>query len=174
MKHISIIMILCCLNLNAQTIITDRPDQTESSSTIQQGSVQIESGVLISQNSTNYDFYSTNERNIYFPSTLFRIGLTEKIELRLFNQYQQMCTQTNSFNGFNNLEIGLKLQLLQKENGFTEIAFLSHMVIPTAPSRLSETGENQIGTINKLCVSHNIGEKVGLGYNVGYNYLNNR
>ena len=174
MKHISIIMILCCLNLNAQTIITDRPDQTESSSTIQQGSVQIESGVLISQNSTNYDFYSTNERNIYFPSTLFRIGLTEKIEFRLFNQYQQMCTQTNSFNGFNNLELGLKLQLLQKENGFTEIAFLSHMVIPTAPSRLSETGENHIGTINKLCVSHNIGEKVGLGYNVGYNYLNNR
>ena len=174
MKKISIIMILCCLNLNAQTIITDRPDQTESSSTIQKGSVQIESGVLISQNSTNYDFYSTNEKNIYFPSTLFRIGLTEKIELRLFNQYQQMCTQTNSFNGFNNLELGLKLQLLQKENGFTEIAFLSHMVIPTAPSRLSENGENNIGTINKLCVSHNIGEKVGLGYNVGYNYLNNR
>ena len=174
MKKISIIMILCCLNLNAQTIITDRPDQTESSSTIQKGSVQIESGFLISQNSTNYNFNSTNERNIYFPSTLFRIGLTEKVELRLFNQYQQMCTQTNSFNGFNNLELGLKLQLLQKENGFTEIAFLSHMVIPTAPSRLSETGENNIGTINKLCVSHNIGEKVGLGYNVGYNYLNNR
>ena len=164
-------MILCCLNLNAQTIITDRPDQTESSSTIQQGSVQIESGVLISQNSTNYDFYSTNERNIYFPSTLFRIGLTEKIEFRLFNQYQQMCTQTNSFNGFNNLELGLKLQLLQKENGFTELAFLSHIVLPTAPSTFSESSSNYTGIVNKLCVSHSLNEKIGLGYNLGYNYF---
>ena len=85
------------------------------------------------------------------------------------------------FNNSENINLNDKMyklreqnKLLQKENGFTEIAFLSHMVIPTAPSRLSETGENNIGTINKFCVSHNIGEKVGLGYNVGYNYLNNR
>ena len=33
--------------LNAQTIVTDRPDQTESSSTVGKGNLQIESGILV-------------------------------------------------------------------------------------------------------------------------------
>ena len=161
-----------CFNVKSQTIITDRPDQTESSSTIQQGSVQIESGVLITQNENRNSLnYPIIEKNIFFPTTLFRLGLTNKIELRILNQYQYNCTQTNSFNGFDNLELGLKIQLLQKENGFTELAFLSHIVLPTAPSTFSGSSSNYTGTVNKLCVSHSLNEKIGLGYNLGYNYF---
>ena len=49
MKKIIIIVFLFSLNLNAQTIITDRPDQSESPSVIEPGSLQIETGFLISQ-----------------------------------------------------------------------------------------------------------------------------
>ena len=37
--------IIC--KMSAQTIITDRPDQTESSSVIQSGGLQIESGLIL-------------------------------------------------------------------------------------------------------------------------------
>ena len=47
-------MINC--TISAQTIITDRPDQTESSSTVEQGSLQIESGILLG--STEDVFFS--------------------------------------------------------------------------------------------------------------------
>ena len=49
MKKIIIIVFLFSLNLNAQTIITDRPDQSESPSVIEPGNLQIETGFLISQ-----------------------------------------------------------------------------------------------------------------------------
>ena len=59
----------------AQIISTDRPDQTESSSVIQSGSLQIESGFLIIENHTH------EEKKLYLPTTLFRIGLTKTIEM---------------------------------------------------------------------------------------------
>lgn len=56
--------------ITAQKIITDRPDQTESSSTIPKGSLQIESGMLLG--------FAENDnislRTIIAPSTLFRYG----------------------------------------------------------------------------------------------------
>ena len=70
-------------------------------------------------------------------------------------------------NGFNDLEIGVKLQLLQKENISTELAFLSHAVLPTASQFFSE---EKFGVINKLCVSHRSNGNIGIGYNLGYNY----
>jgi len=49
-----------------------------------------------------------------------------------------------------------------------EIAFLSHLVIPTSSFELTD---NKVGTVNKLSISHALGQRVGLGYNVGYNYF---
>jgi len=171
MKKILLFLIIS-LHIHAQTIITDRPDQTESSSTVERGSVQIESGILITQNEILNQFnIPIIEKNIYLPSTLFRLGLTDKIELRVFNQYQYNYTQINSVNGFNNLELGLKIQLFKKENNMTELAFLSHISIPTAPSTFNENSGKYIGLINKLCISHHLNNQIGIGYNLGYNYF---
>ena len=171
MKKILFFLIIS-IHVHAQIIVTDRPDQTESSSTIARGSVQIESGILISQNEILNQFNNPIiEKNIYLPSTLFRLGLTDKIELRIFNQYQYNYTEINSVNGFNDLELGFKVQLFQQEKNMTELAFLSHIAIPTAPSIFNENNDKYIGLINKLCVSHNLNNKIGIGYNLGYNYF---
>ena len=162
---------LFSLNLHSQEIITDRPDQTESSSTVEKGSVQIESGFLFYQTEEKNSFNDIIRRkDIYFPTTLFRIGLTNNIELRVLNQYQYHIYGSNLAHGFNDLEVGVKIQVFKKENSFTEIAFLSHALLPTAPSLFSE---NIFGSINKLCVSHNLNNNIALGYNIGYNYLEN-
>lgn len=147
-------------------IITDRPDQTESSSTVDQGSFQIESGILIG---FTEDAFSS-QRQLLAPSTLFRYGLTKGIEIRVVNQFESIKNQTNSIekSGISDLEIGTKIQLLKIETINTEIAFLSHVVLPTGSKFLSN--EN-LGTINKISISHQINETLGLGYNLGYDYF---
>jgi len=66
------------------------------------------------------------------------------------------------------LEIGTKIQILQDESKNAEIAFLSHLVFPTGTEEL--TG-GSFGIINKFCMSYPLTDDIGLGYNVGLNYL---
>jgi hypothetical protein len=156
-------LILTALNkvINAQEIVTDRPDQTESSTTIPNKSFQIEMGF----GSGNYD----GERLSLHPTALFRYGLTESIELRFVEQLassENEATSETEF-GLSDIELGLKIQILKKKNVNTEIAFISHLIIPTGSSELTNTN---YGTINKLAVSHGLYKLLDLGYNLGYNY----
>lgn len=156
--------ILAMHQVYGQSIITDRPDQTESSSTIKKGSLQIESGVLLGYT----DIDNAMERQILAPTTLFRYGLTSKFELRILSQFETLRNNGKVVEGISNLEIGTKIQLLQKENINTEIAFLSHLILPTGTKELTN---NDYGTINKLSISHELNENIELGYNIGYNYF---
>ena len=151
---------------NAQTIVTDRPDQTESSSTVPKGSFQIETGVLVGFTDTD----DVSERHLLLPSTLFRIALSEGIEIRVVSQLESIKNKTfdETFSGMSDLELGAKLQLFKKENVNTEIAFLSHLILPTGSKEITI---DEFGTFNKLSISHALSESVGIGYNVGYNYF---
>jgi hypothetical protein len=135
----------------SQSLITDRPDQTESSSTSK--GVQIESGMLI-------------ESDVYGAGTLLRIAITDNIELRVFNQFDFLSGNNEILT--NDLELGTKFQVYQKENSNIEIAFLTHLVLPTGSATIIN---DKIGVINKLCISHLTDHIIGVGYNIGYNYF---
>ena len=161
---VTVFAILLSIASFSQQIITDRPDQTESSSTIPKGSLQIEMG-LVAQTFENIDGFAA-------PSTLLRYGILDGLELRIFNQYESVKLDfgfdNEKYSGFSDLEIGFKVQLFKKEGVNTEIAFLSHAIIPTAQDALSN---KKMGTINKLSIAHQLSDNIGLGYNVGYDYV---
>ena len=159
----AILLTTLSCKLNAQ-IVTDRPDQTESSSTVPKGSLQLESGILIGYG----DNSQVNTRQMLLPTNLFRYGITERIELRLLNQLEMLKINDEKIGGISDLEIGTKIQLLKKENLKTEIAFLSHLITPTGTNQLSI---DKYGTSNKLSISHSISKDFGIGYNLGYNYF---
>ncbi len=161
-----ILTLLSFGHLYTQTIITDRPDQTEASSTIPKGSLQIESGILLGF--TGED--AAVERQLLAPTNLFRYGLTKSIELRILSQFESVKKQKGDFeiNGVSDLEIGTKIQFLRKEDVNAEIAFMSHLIIPAGSAGLSN---GLYGTINKLCISHQLNDNIGIGYNIGYNYF---
>ncbi|MGM5469249.1 transporter [Flavobacteriaceae bacterium LMO-SS05] len=163
---ISIALLIVQGSTMAQSIVTDRPDQTESSSTVTKGSLQIEAGFLVGSSKDNL----IKERQILAPTTLFRYGITDGLELRLGSQFESLKNrQTNEINeGLSDLELGAKVQLFKKENRTTEIAFLSHLIIPTGAKGLTN---DKLGTINKLSISHTLTETFGIGYNIGYNYF---
>jgi len=149
-----------------QKIVTDRPDQTESSSTVPKKSLQIESGMLIKFAEEG----DISLREIAIPTTLFRYGLSKVIEIRVANQYVNIKEKntSNEISGISDLEIGAKIQLFKKESSKTEIAFLSHVILPTGTKEVSF---EKLGTINKLSISHELTDNIGLAYNLGYNYF---
>lgn len=168
MKYLATLFLICTtITVCSQNIITDRPDQTEASSTVPKNSFQIEMGIV---SQTSNDNAVTNFSG---PSTLLRYGITETVELRLFNQFESNEIELEGGNikssGLSDIEIGAKIQLFKKEGVNTEIAIMSHAIIPTAKDELTN---DKIGTINKLSISHSLSETIGLGYNVGYDYVN--
>ena len=76
MIRIIICLVLLILNtsISAQTIVTDRQGQTESSSTVAKGSLQIETGVLLGI--SNDDEFSYQQ--VLAPTTLFRLRNNKK------------------------------------------------------------------------------------------------
>lgn len=163
MKKISTIIFLFITTISfSQNIITDRPDQTESSSVVSFKSLQIEAGVLFLR--------SEGVQLNTYPSVLWRYGLSEKFEIRVLTQFEtkEVLNSTWKESGISDLQIGTKIQLFKKENVNTQIAFVSHLIIPTAKRELTN---DKIGTINKLSISHSISEKIGVGYNIGYDYF---
>ena len=163
LKYIALLLVMLPLALAGQTIITDRPDQTESSSTIDPGHVQIESGLLIGFTESN----GQRHRQILAPTNLFRIGISRTFELRLLSQYELSKNQNTdqSISGVSDIEVGTKIQFLRRDDINTEIAFLSHLILPTGSSALTN---DEYGVINKLSIAHEINDQMGLGYNIGY------
>jgi len=154
MKYLATLLLICtAITVCSQDIITDRPDQTEASTTVPKNSFQIEMGIV---SQTSNDNAVTNFSG---PSTLLRYGITETVELRLFNQFESNEIELEGGNikssGLSDIEIGAKIQLFKKEGVNTEIAIMSHAIIPTAKDELTN---DKIGTINKLSISHSLSE----------------
>lgn len=159
------ILFLAFANPIHAQIITDRPDQTESSSTVGNGNLQVESGFLIGYESDN----KITTRQILAPSTLFRYGICRTVELRLLSQFEALKYSKKHINGISDFELGTKIQILKSDKRNIEIAFLSHLIVPTGTEGLSM---GEYGSINKLAISHSLSDNIGLGYNIGYNYFN--
>jgi len=91
--------------------------------------------------------------------------------LRIMTQYESKSYELDGANrkysGFNDLELGLKIQLFQKETSNTEVAFLVHTILPTGSDEL---GSPEVGFVNKLSIAHELSNQLGIGYNLGYNY----
>lgn len=159
--------ILISFTLNAQ-IVTERPTQSESAVVLPINSFQIESGMIYQKSGDD----PNTAVNITAPSTLFRYGIFNFMELRVITSYQNdvfMNTYAfpNIYSGFNDMEVGTKIQIFKKENSKTDIAFVTHLVIPTGS--IGFTNDNY-ASINKIAVSHGITEYFGVGYNLGYVY----
>lgn len=145
----------------AQELVTDRPDQTESSVTVPKRSLQIEGGFLYASLKEN----SLNIKETLLPTVLFRYGLTKGIELRLVAQNGKIKNDSITINGLSDLEIGTKIQLLKKENIKTEIAFLTHVIVPTGKQELTN---GKAGVVSKFAFSYPASNVMETGCNIGY------
>ena len=84
------------------------------------------------------------------PTTLFRYGISKGIELRLVIQFEKIKTDIGSISGLSDFEIGTKIELLNQKEKNTQIAFLTHFIIPSWSKDLRV---DKVGIVNELAFS---------------------
>ncbi len=151
-------------------IVTDRPDQTESSSTVPHKTLQIETGFI-------YENTQTTEllmENWFIGSTLLRYGLWERFELRLGSFYQlsrgemKESLADSTEQGFGPVLTGFKVYVVKEKGLRPEISIIAEMTLrhigsPTYRPTFSYP-------VAKISASHTLARKLSLGYNAGFAY----
>ncbi len=159
----TILLILFCETGMAQTIVTDRPDQTESALCVPKGSLQVESGLL-------FEFFDSDLESInssLLPTTLLRFGLFNAVELRLVAEVVRIKQHSDRSDlwGMTDMEIGAKIHLFQFDKADTDIALLTHVSLSSGTAFNSDD-ENRITP--KVLVSHALNNNISVSYNLGY------
>jgi len=144
-----------------ETINSDRPGQSDGSTTIKKDQLQLETGIQHSSIRNN----GITEKETIAPLNLIRYGITSTIEIRLINQYVFEKNQS----GFSDTQVGTKIQLYNKEDKNTQIAYLGNLTLPSG----SFTTDTKVKTMHKIALSHNFTPSATAGINIGYyNYSN--
>jgi hypothetical protein len=172
MKNLLLILsIILSLTVSAQEdikeLITDRPDQTESSSVVPTGMLQIESGFLM-----EYDeIGSISEQTLTYNSTLLRYGLFNNFELRAGLEYakyrKSFGSDVEDFtgSGMTPFYAGFKIKFLEEDGWIPEAAFLGGISMPFTADKLFKTSFTSSDL--RFSFGHTLTDKVSLGYNLG-------
>jgi hypothetical protein len=172
MRNYILIMLLLINSLliaqdDVPEFVTDRPDQTESSSVVPAKSLQIETGfVWESDESDNF-----KQNTFVYNTTLLRYGLLERMELRLGLAYLseeikiKNTDTTNTVSGFSPLYAGFKVYITDENGWIPEIAFLGGLVIPVIAHQDFKAPYS--APTMRFAFSHTLSERFSLGYNLG-------
>ena len=170
MKKIGfLILVLCAGSLKAQTIVSDRPTKSNSSTVIDKSSLQLEMG-------TSVEFtpnVGTSSTRIIAPTSLVRYGVSNYFEIRMLTQFESFKNplELSRTSGISDLQIGTKIRLLDKADETTKVAWITHVSIPTGTRGISS--ETYRG-INSLAISHVLAENINFAYNLGFNYYTDK
>lgn len=114
-------------------LITDRPDQTESSVTVPKGGLQIETGILLETDK----IINKTKRILTYNTTLIRYGLLENFEIRIgFDyinyqyKYKDIYRQDIDISGFTPPLLGFKIAISNQKKILPELALLTHLILP--------------------------------------------
>ena len=118
-------------------LVTDRPDFTESSEIIPRGWLQIEGGVSVEGDRQD----GTPHRGVGLPAALMRIGLGFKTELRLSAEgLVSESVPGSRSSGHSDMEIGVKVRLLNQSSAGLDVALLPFVSLPTGAQGFTSGG----------------------------------
>jgi len=156
----------------SEPLITDRPDATEASSTVGKGILQIETGGLYE----SFEENNIKSESYTFNTTLIRYGILNNVEIRLGWNFTEGTTKVNGnkldniSSGFSTLLLGVKIDIAEEKNGWPEVALIGH-VFPLFSASQDYRPETT-GIDFRFSMSHTLGEKSSLGYNLGGHWGN--
>lgn len=159
-------------NNTIEPLVTDRPDATESSSTVGKGTLQIETGGFYD----SFEKNNTQTENFTYNTTLIRYGILDNVEFRLGWDFVEGTTKVNGnkldnvSSGFSPLLVGLKVDISEEKDGMPEIALIGH-VFPVFSASADYRPETTAVDF-RLSLSHTLNEKSSLGYNIGAEWGN--
>lgn len=155
------------------TLITDRPDATESPNTIPAGYIQVETGAFFE----SFEANNIKTEDFTLNTTLVRIGLLDNLELRLGWDFVEGTTHINGnklnniTSGFNPLLFGAKVNIASENGSFPEIGLLGHLYLPFTAS--TDYKPETTGVDFRFAFAHTLSEKANLSYNIGAQWGDN-
>lgn len=113
-------------------LVSDRPGFGESSSVVERGTIQIETGFTLEQT-------DSTRRQVTAPQLLVRVGVAPRVELRLsadglIEQSVQTSAGRARSHGRSDAEVGGKVKLLDEARAGVDVAVLPYLSLPTASS----------------------------------------
>lgn len=168
-----LILILLTFSLIAKAqneipeLITDRPDQTESSAVVPHKSLQIETGFVIENKETDF----TEQRSFAYNTTLLRYGLLENFELRLGMEFLgdkvsiKNTDTTNTVSGLSPIYTGFKVKIADEDGWKPEIAFLGGLVLPFTADKDYKPDYSAANI--RFSFAHAFSDRFSIGYNLG-------
>lgn len=114
------------LAAQAAPLETDRPDFTESSSTVPCGRLQLEAGYTVRGGTRTESEHS-------LPEMLLRIGVGPRLELRV----AQNAIAAGGSSAWDDLGLGMKLGLTAQQGGRPQLALILQTTVPTGGDRVT-------------------------------------
>jgi hypothetical protein len=156
---------IMCLGTGAaaeEPLVTDRPDFTESSSSVGIGVVQLESGLTYADFQAGFDVTT-------LPEILARWGVFEKLELRFeFPTYAWESGSGSDASGFLSSGVGLKYQISEGNGsgflGGMEAALIASTTIPTGTADFASSDWQPAAVFS---ASWELSPDLGIGTNIG-------
>ena len=112
----------------ADEIVTDRPDFTESSSVMPRGAFQFESGLTYEGDTVD----GVRGRSLTAPGSLMRVGLGGRTELRISTEgFQSTIAGGFRSSGYSDVAIGVKIRLLDQAKAGIDFAIIPMTTLPT-------------------------------------------
>ena len=168
---IPFILLLLTFTVKAQEaipeLITDRPDQTESSTLVPFKSLQIETGFVMENDKSDF----SKKTSFAYNTTLLRYGLFKNMELRLGLEYLgekieiKNPNTLNSYRGLSPLYIGFKTKIAEENGWMPEIAFLGAMILPFTADKAFKPSHPAADM--RFSFAHTLSDRFSLGYNIG-------
>ena len=140
----------------AEPLVTDRPDATESSSVVAPRFAQFEVGLTTGDDADGESFTQSG-------GSLLRVGLIEEWELRLgWDGYQDGPVGAGAGDGL----LGFKYRIAPevREKFLPETALLVHTTVPWGADDFSS---DKFDPSFLLAFSHTLNDRWSLGYNLG-------
>ena len=144
-----------------EPISTDRPDQTESTTLVPAGMVQVEGGATVSRSGAQH---STS-----IGEALVRIGVRPSLELRIepLSVTRIGSSGARSYSGMEDLAVGLKTPLYRRSTAAMPLVpDVSLLVATTLPTGAAAIGASGAEPEAKLAAQWGIGTRAGLASNL--------
>lgn len=164
-----ILLLLAGMQIQAAELVTDRPDQTESSSVVPAGTIQIETGLVYGSDENKGTEYSS----LNLLTTLLRVGILSSMELRLGTDYTIETTDygniQRTFEGLSPIYLGTKIAITEESGLLPEMAFLFHLTFENGSKYFRP---HELEPDFRMAFSHTLSERLGFGYNIGAEWSN--
>lgn len=148
-------------------LITDRPDQTESSEVVPLKSLQIETGFLLENNHEG----STKIKSFAYNTTLLRYGLLSNMELRFGLDYQcdktsvENSGSTSVISGFSPMYAGFKIKVAEEKGIWPSVALLGALNLPFSAGQ--DYKPSYTAADMRFSFANTLTDKLSVGYNIG-------